>query len=112
MNRLGVALAAFRDDLAAHGLADRVLVATTSEFGRRPGANSGGTDHGTASTALLMGPVKPGRHGTPVSFTKLNEDGNVAATVSMTDYYATLAHWLGARPSDVLTGAAHVIDTL
>ena len=61
---------------------------------------------------LLMGPVKPGRHGSPVDFARLNDEGNVRATVSMTDYYATLAHWLGARPSDVLTGAATPIDTL
>jgi uncharacterized protein (DUF1501 family) len=112
MNRLGAALAAFRDDLEANGLADRVLVATTSEFGRRPEANAGGTDHGTASSMLLMGPVKTGRHGAPVDFGRLNDEGNVRATVSMTDYYATLAHWLGASPSDVLTGAATPIDTL
>ncbi len=112
MNRLGVALAAFRDDLQANGLVDRVLVATTSEFGRRPEANAGGTDHGTASTMLLMGPVKAGRHGAPVDFGRLNDEGNVQATVSMSDYYATLAHWLGARPSDVLTGPATPIDTL
>lgn len=112
MNRLGIALAAFRDDLAAHGLSDRVLVATTSEFGRRPEANAGGTDHGTASSMLLMGPTRLGRHGKPVDFSRLDESGNVKATVSMADYQATLAQWLGARPSDVLASPGTVIDTL
>ena len=104
MNRLGVALAAFRDDLAAHGLSDRVLVATTSEFGRRPEANGGGTDHGTASTMLLMGSVTSGRHGLPVDFARLDENGNAKATVSMADYYVTLAGWLGVRPEDAMAG--------
>jgi uncharacterized protein (DUF1501 family) len=87
-------------------------VATTSEFGRRPEANAGGTDHGTASTMLLMGPLRTGRHGIPVDFARLDDTGNVKATVSMTDYYATLAHWLRLRPGDVLPNAGNVIDTL
>ena len=73
MNRLGAALVAFRSDLVRHGLADRVLVATTSEFGRRPQANTGGTDHGTASTMALMGPIRNGRHGAPVDFSRLDQ---------------------------------------
>ena len=104
MNRLGAALAAFRDDLSDHGLRDRVLVATTSEFGRRPEANGSGTDHGTASTMLLMGPVAPHRYGIPVDFRRLDDDGNVKATTSMADYYATLAGWLGVPADSVLSG--------
>ena len=103
MNRLGAALAAFRDDLADHGLRDRVLVATTSEFGRRPQANGSGTDHGTASTMLLMGPVAPRRYGLPVDFRRLDNDGNVKATTSMADYDATLAGWLGVPAEAVLS---------
>lgn len=105
MRRLGAALTAFHNDLVRTGLRQRVLVATTSEFGRRPQANAGGTDHGTASTALLLGPVRPGRHGQPVDFGRLDQAGNVKATVSMTDYYATMAAWLGL-PAVTLLGAA------
>ena len=75
-----------------------------SQFGRRPAGNAGGTDHGAASTALLLGPVHAGRHGAPVDFTQLDRTGNVSATVPMNDYYASLANWLGASPADVLTG--------
>ncbi len=96
MRQLGNALGAFRNDLVRSGLTERVLLATTSEFGRRPEANAGGTDHGTASTMLMMGPVRSGRQGAPVDFNNLDRAGNAAATVSMTDYYATLASWLGA----------------
>jgi uncharacterized protein (DUF1501 family) len=58
MRQLGAALTAFWNDLVRNGLSRRVLTATTSEFGRRPQANAGGTDHGTASTALLLGPIR------------------------------------------------------
>jgi uncharacterized protein (DUF1501 family) len=112
MNRLGLALDAFAKDLEANGLKDRVLLASTSEFGRRAEANQSGTDHGTASTMLLMGPVKAGRHGQAVNFKTLDDQGNVKATTAMTDYYATLASWIGVRPDDVLAKGSHTISTL
>jgi uncharacterized protein (DUF1501 family) len=112
MNQFGAAVSAFRADLDAHGLSDRVLLATTSEFGRRAEANGGGTDHGTASTMLLVGPLAAGRHGTPVDFRRLDDAGNVKATVGLADYYATLAQWLGVASSDVLKGKPSVIDSL
>jgi uncharacterized protein (DUF1501 family) len=112
MNRLGAGLEAFAKDLEATGLSDRVLLATTSEFGRRAEANQSGTDHGTASTMLLMGPVKTGRHGQPVNFKTLDNEGNVKATTMMADYYATLASWIGVRPEDVLPKNSHSISTL
>jgi uncharacterized protein (DUF1501 family) len=112
MNRLGLALDAFAKDLEANELKDRVLLASTSEFGRRAEANQSGTDHGTASTMLLMGPVKAGRHGQAVNFKTLDDQGNVRATTAMTDYYATLASWIGVRPDDVLAKGSHTISTL
>jgi uncharacterized protein (DUF1501 family) len=112
MNRLGVALEAFAKDLEASGLSDRVLLATTSEFGRRPEANQNGTDHGTASTMLMMGPVKAGRHGQPVDFKALDSEGNVKATTMMADYYATLASWISVRPEDVLPKNSRALSTL
>jgi uncharacterized protein (DUF1501 family) len=114
MLQLGAGLAAFLDDLHEHGLSDRVLVATVSEFGRRAEANGNGTDHGTASTMMLAGGrVKAGRYGTPVDFTKLDAEGNVKATTSLDDYYATLSQgWLGASTADVLGKRGTVIDTV
>jgi uncharacterized protein (DUF1501 family) len=112
MGQLGAALGAFLDDVDRAGLSDRVLVATTSEFGRRPEANGGGTDHGTASTMLLAGAVEPGRHGQPPDFGRLDATGNVRATVNLADYYATRASWLGAPPPEVLGAGAVVIPGL
>src|SRR3989441_1165208 len=65
MNYLDSAISAFQDDLSGYGMADRVMIATWSEFGRRPKENaSGGTDHGTASPVFLIGDgVKGGVYG-------------------------------------------------
>lgn len=110
MRELGDALAAFGADLDRRGLAGSVLVATTSEFGRRAKENGSGTDHGTASCALLMGPVHPGLHGEPLSLTRLDEEDNLVPTASLEAYYATLAaSWfdvdagrvLAARPAPI-----------
>jgi len=81
------AVSAFYQDLAAYGQSDRVLIATWSEFGRRPNENaSGGTDHGTASPVFLIGdPVKGGLYGETPNVTKLDTLGNLSYAV---DYRA------------------------
>ena len=56
MGYLDQSVSAFYQDLSVHGMADKVLVATWSEFSRRPQENaSGGTDHGAAAAMLLIG---------------------------------------------------------
>ena len=95
-------LESFRADLAKAGMTDRVLIATTSEFGRRLGEHAGGLDHGTASCALLMGPTTAGVVGDHPSLRRLDADGNVRATVSFDRYLATLAAWLDVDPASVL----------
>lgn len=113
MQDLGAALAAFQRDLDADGYGGRVLVATTSEFGRRVPAELDGTDHGGASVMLLAGPVRAGRHGADPSLADLDEHDNLRATVNLRDYYATLAEgWLGVPAESVLPAGATVIDEL
>jgi uncharacterized protein (DUF1501 family) len=106
MNDLDGALEAFCSDLESRGLADRVLIATTSEFGRRPEDNGDrGVDHGTASAVFLLGPVVPGVHGEQPRLDRLDDDGNLKATVDLTAYYATIAEsWFGVPAGDVLPG--------
>jgi len=89
MAYLDQAISAFHEDLTAHGMADRVLIATWSEFGRRPRENaSAGTDHGTASTMFLVGdPVKGGLYGETPSLTKLDGGGNLAYAVDFRSVY-------------------------
>ncbi len=113
MTEIGAALAVFLDDLDEAGRAGDVLVATASEFGRRPESNANGTDHGGASVALLAGPVKPGRHGESPSLDKLDEQGNLTPTLNFRDYYATLAEgWLGIPATEVLPSGATTLDGL
>src|SRR5438105_2009023 len=80
---------AFYQDLAGHGMSDRVLVATWSEFGRRPRENaSAGTDHGTAAPVFLIGDtVKPGIYGEQPSLTKLDAGGNMGYAVDFRSVY-------------------------
>jgi uncharacterized protein (DUF1501 family) len=89
MAYLDAAVTAFHDDLTAYGMADRVMIATWSEFGRRPKENaSGGTDHGTASPIFLIGdPVKGGLYGETPSLAKLDQLGNLSYAVDFRSVY-------------------------
>jgi uncharacterized protein (DUF1501 family) len=50
------AIGAFYADLTAHGIAERVLILTISEFGRTAYENGDrGTDHGFSSVAFAIG---------------------------------------------------------
>ncbi len=101
---LSGALAAFQKDLDKHKLADRVLVMTFSEFGRRVAENaSQGTDHGAASCLFLCGSkVTGGLAGTYPSLAKLGE-GDLVHTVDFRAVYATvLEKWLGCDAEKVL----------
>ncbi len=104
LGELSGALAAFQKDMEKQKLADRVLVMTFSEFGRRVDENgSQGTDHGAASCMLLCGAkVKGGLAGTYPSLEKLGE-GDLIHTVDFRAVYATvLGQWLGRDPDEVL----------
>ena len=85
-------------------IADRTLVMTFSEFGRRIGENAGGTDHGAAAPMLLAGPpgaasgvrLVPGLHGDhpDMGSTTLPAD-NLGLTVDMRSVYqAVLMNWI------------------
>ncbi|GIX43755.1 MAG: hypothetical protein KatS3mg130_0163 [Candidatus Sumerlaea sp.] len=97
-------LAAFWQDLEAQGNAERVLVMTFSEFGRRVAENgSQGTDHGTAQPMFLIGKVvRPGFAGARPSLTDL-EAGDLKFTTDFRSVYATvLEKWLGTSSETVL----------
>src|SRR5256712_13150429 len=89
MNYLDSAISAFHDDLSGYGMADRVMIATWSEFGRRPKENaSGGTDHGTASPVFLIGDgVKGGVYGETPNLAKLDQGGNLSYSVDFRAVY-------------------------
>lgn len=105
-------LASFRRDLVEAGIEEQVLIATTSEFGRRARENNGGLDHGTASCMMLMGPVRPGVHGEHPSLRRLDPDGNLRSPISFDRYLATLAAWLDVDPAAVLDRAPRPLPGL
>ena len=72
-----------------------------------------GLDHGNGSVALLTGPVKEGLYGELPSLTKIDDDGNLIATVGLDRYYATIAEqWFGVPASEVLPGSPKPLDGL
>jgi uncharacterized protein (DUF1501 family) len=76
----------------------RVTILTTSEFGRTPYANdSGGTDHGAASSLFLIGSgVKGGLHGQYPSLAGLQRWDDLQATVDFRSVFsAVLDGWMG-----------------
>jgi uncharacterized protein (DUF1501 family) len=98
-------LAAFSQDLKAHGKDGEVLIMTWSEFGRRVKANaSQGTDHGAAAPLFLLGAaVKGGLYGERPNLGKL-DFGNLRYTTDFRSVYKTvLDRWLQA-PADVVLG--------
>jgi uncharacterized protein (DUF1501 family) len=95
MTQLDAAVKRFLQTLDELHASDGVVLATSSEFGRRAPENGSGTDHGAAAAHFVLGvPVHGGRHGEPPSLTKLDPDDNLAMTVDFRDYDATLLHWL------------------
>jgi uncharacterized protein (DUF1501 family) len=104
---LSLALLAFQKDLASAGLADRVLLMTFSEFGRRVAENGGrGTDHGTAGPVFLCGPrVRPGLIGTSPSLVDL-DDADLKWSIDFRRIYVSLLEdWLGLPSRDAVGGA-------
>jgi uncharacterized protein (DUF1501 family) len=109
LNLVSDGVAALYADLAGHGLADRVVILLSSEFGRRAFENSVlGTDHGLGSLALVIGDrVKGGVYG---DYPDLREqhlvlDGNLAVHIDFRSVFATiLAQHLGADPEPIVRG--------
>jgi len=114
LGELSGALAAFQKDMEKQKLAERVLLMTFSEFGRRVDENaSQGTDHGAASCLFLCGSkVKGGLAGTYPSLEKLGE-GDLVHTVDFRAVYATvLDKWLGCDGEKLLGGRFRAMDFL
>ena len=106
MREFNAGLQAFHANLDGR-FSNRTLVLTLSEFGRRPKANnSSGTDHGSASSLLAIGPaVVGGFHGEFPSLTDLDNRRNQKANVDFRSVYANvLDTWLGGDSNQILGG--------
>ena len=105
MGYLDQSVSAFYQDLNVHGMADKVLVATWSEFSRRPQENaSGGTDHGAASAMLLIGnPVQGGLYGQTPNLGSLDSTGNIKYSVDFRSVYQEILNThLAADAKEIL----------
>jgi len=92
LTRLAESIKAFQSDLERYGLADKVVILTFSEFGRRVNENaSAGTDHGTAAPMFLIGKnVKGGVFGNNPSLINLDSNGDIKYVYDFRQVYATV----------------------
>jgi uncharacterized protein (DUF1501 family) len=115
LGQLDTALTGFVDRLTKTERGRDVVVMVYSEFGRRVRANaSDGTDHGTASDVLLLGPgVAGGRFvDDQPSLTDL-DNGDLKFNRDFRDIYATmLSDVLGTDPAPILGGWGGRVDGL
>ena len=106
LKALSLGVSTFYQDMAAHGLADNVVMMTWTEFGRRPNENaSHGTDHGTVTPVMIIGnPVQGGKlYGQQPSLSDLDAAGNLKFKVDFREVYATiLSKWLNADAGSIL----------
>ncbi len=112
---LAAAIAAFWQDLHAHGADSNVLMMTWSEFGRRVKENGGmGTDHGTAAPLFVFGPkVKGGLYGSNPDLSSLDTNGNLVYTTDFRSVYATvLTKWAQANTTSLLGGTYPLLNFL
>jgi uncharacterized protein (DUF1501 family) len=112
LGSLADGLAAFYQDLALQGRDKDVTVMTFSEFGRRTKENgSAGTDHGAASSLLVLGGgIKGGICGDYPSLSDL-DDGDLRFHTDFRSVYATLIDkWLGSNSQPVLGGQFKHLD--
>lgn len=114
LRQLSEAMTAFYRDMAARGHANRLLMMTFSEFGRRARENgSQGTDHGAAAPMLLVGGrVRSGVVGAHPSLTNLDA-GNLRHHTDFRQVYAAiLDQWLGVPSRQVLGQEFHAVPVL
>jgi uncharacterized protein (DUF1501 family) len=112
LGQLGGAVRAFHKDLKARGHADRVVLMTFSEFGRRAKENgSKGTDHGAGAPMFLVGgKVKAGPVGDHPSLTRIPM-GNLEHSIDFRQVYAAvLERWLRVPSKEVLGGDFKPVD--
>ncbi|MFK7918742.1 MAG: DUF1501 domain-containing protein [Ilumatobacter sp.] len=112
MTEVDANVEAFHRDIEQRGLADRVMVMTTSEFGRTARENAnGGLDHGTASTMLLSGPGTDQVLGEAPLLTTRDANDDLIAPIRFEDYLGGVVEgWLDVPASEVFGSNATPLD--
>lgn len=103
-------LAVLYRDLESFGVLNDTVIVVYSEFGRTnfengsPGSSAVGTDHGQASTTMVLGgPIRAGVVGDqPVSSELLDEGYNaLVPRIDYRDIFSDVLSWLGVQPGAV-----------
>ncbi|MEE9431706.1 MAG: DUF1501 domain-containing protein [Melioribacteraceae bacterium] len=83
---------AFQRDIEQQGLADKIVLMTVSEFGRRVAQNGGlGTDHGAAAPLFVFGnSVQGGFYGDQADLSKLDTFGDLPHEYDFREVYSTV----------------------
>ena len=103
LQEVGDSIKAFQDDIESLGIAEKVVTATFTEFGRKPRENGNlGTDHGNLGPMFVIGKhVNGGVSGTNMDLTNVVK--HYDETMMQYDYrqvFSTLiSDFLGASPS-------------
>ncbi len=92
LKQLSEAVAAFQQDIEQLGVADKVVLMTFSEFGRRVAENgSQGTDHGTAAPLFVIGKsLTGGIIGTNPDLGNLDRNGDLLHQFDYRQVYSTI----------------------
>lgn len=104
LNALSGSVAAFLEDCKLNGIADRVLVATFSEFGRRVNENGTlGTDHGTCLPQFVAGTAaKGGVFGKDPDLVNLDGNQDLKYDIDYRVMYASiLEQWFGVSNANI-----------
>lgn len=105
LRTLSEGIKSFMDDLAFHGIEDRVMGMTYSEFGRRIASNASfGTDHGAAAPVFVFGSnVQAGVIGeNPIIPTNVPNHANLPMQYDYRSVYSTLLkNWFCVPESDL-----------
>lgn len=104
---LSEAIDPFYRDMVRLGQADRVLLMTWSEFGRKVKQNADiGTDHGAAAPQVIVGgAVKGGIYGVHPNLTDLYDEDDMKHSIDFRSVYATiLEQWFGVSSREILGG--------
>ncbi|MEZ5059704.1 MAG: DUF1501 domain-containing protein [Saprospiraceae bacterium] len=105
LEQLSSAITAFQQDLQAHGLEERVVGMTFSEFGRQIASNfSDGTDHGTAAPMFVFGScISESIHGSNPEIPEMpeNQEGVAMQNDFRNIYGSILQDWFQVPEEEI-----------
>jgi uncharacterized protein (DUF1501 family) len=119
LTQVNNAVAAFYQWLVQLGVQDQVTLFTASDFGRTLTSNGDGSDHGWGSHHFVLGGAVQGGnvYGTfpPTTFFSSGNQldigqGNLIPGISVDQYAATFAHWLGVSDPNLQVVVPNIVN--